>query len=259
MSLDPDTKVLRDDLRWIPASDVIAGDRLIGFRWPGERTWRTVLVNETRQLPSRTVVSCALDNGTVLRLTENQELLCIVPYFSTKWVAAKSLQHELNVGTQLNTPIRIQPLMKVWADRIPSDRLGGIRDGSTFSHSDLKITHTNRGQFIRLVNYAKARNIRFATDFKGGATSDSSFRPLGDGGDEGLVAAMLDFLSRTNSHRYFQFDASLLGGISFLIAGQRLSLGPIITEVTTDIRDVIRLDVGSVEAYLIEGFGTQDM
>lgn len=123
--LDPKTRVLRSDLRWVPIGSVSVGDSLLGVDEdvPAPRQARTIQPSKVRAVSRRTAealrILCA--DGRELVCSTDHQWLGRGASNGWKWIAAE----ELVEGSTLCAPLR------AWPDRNDRDLgyLEGIFDG----------------------------------------------------------------------------------------------------------------------------------
>jgi hypothetical protein len=123
--LDPKTRVLRSDLRWVPIGSVSVGDSLLGVDEdvPEPRQARTIQPSKVRAVSRRTAealrILCA--DGRELVCSTDHRWLGRGASNGWKWIAAE----ELVEGSTLCAPLR------AWPDRNDRDLgyLEGIFDG----------------------------------------------------------------------------------------------------------------------------------
>ena len=96
----PETRILTEDLRWVPAGDICAGMGLIGFDESlnsglgrgRTRRWRSARVMATG-IDLRDTVRLVLESGQELVCTPSHRWLCGTSYgFANQWVRADSIR-----------------------------------------------------------------------------------------------------------------------------------------------------------------------
>ena len=127
----PHTRVLTDDLEWVPVGELAEGDKIVGFDeeagTPGDyRKWRaaTVLKTGRATLPSYRVT---LEDGTEIVASAQHKWLTANVAHRNNWVTTEEL---FNVQGRWNAP-KLMKVMDVWDERHTYDAgyLAGMYDG----------------------------------------------------------------------------------------------------------------------------------
>jgi DNA-directed RNA polymerase specialized sigma24 family protein len=170
----PSTPVLTADLRWVPAGDLTAGHRLVGFDeypakrdsgWAMPRAYRTAEVLSVREL-RLSCVRVTLEDGRQVTCSTNHRWLTYRQYgyyrakreqkvsSSNSWVASA----DLLPGDRISSPLR------PWAEETSFEMgwLSGIYDGEgTVGHNNVSVSQNPGLVLDRIKQLLSSMDIPF--------------------------------------------------------------------------------------------------
>jgi len=256
-----ETRVLTEDLRWVPVGDISVGDTLIGFDEFGGtldmkfREWRraTVTQAEVKRLP---VYEICLDNGDRIEATGDHRWLAYLgfkPRNRFRWLRTDRMK-----------PGHVLPhFFDVWTEDCSREAgyLAGVfdADGCLAQH-DASHRHTNTIQFTQQKNVVWDTVCRLLAEkgFDFGfnecdMTEERGYRWM-QGRIRGGTLATMRFLGKIRPKRLLEkFDISIVG--RFVNYGQRLARVKSVRLI--GVKEVMAIET-STRTFFAEGYGSHN-
>lgn len=164
----PDHKVLRKDLQWIPAGDVVVGDVLLGFDKEGpHRSYKNAVVTRT-ECCQDLVFAVELSSGHIFKVTKEHMWLVRQQKGNTStllWKETSQLRGENDPSGY--SPSMIPKVMDVWSEDQSRNAgwISGMYDGEgdilKGSISKLSIAQNEGIVLEKLKNILTENNIKF--------------------------------------------------------------------------------------------------
>lgn len=262
MCLDPLTRVLTSDLRWVPIRNIKAGDRVIAVdeHPPGgrgkTRHMRTAIVDGSRVVV-RQAYKIHLDDGRSLICTDKHPWLSRKVSTDAKWRCIKTVRDHKNADKKdLMIGTKIRWLTKPWGESNLEDYwFGGMLDGEgcmvSKAGGNLSVCQVQGPVWDRLEAYLKNSgwHYRFEKD-EGDRPSKLGSRPV-----HKLTLSRMDeifeALGRCRPTRFigneFWVDKEIPGKSS------GIGWSTIVDIEKLDVREMIDLQT-STGTYIAEGF-----
>jgi hypothetical protein len=254
----PDTKVLTDDLRWVPAGDLKEGDGIIGFDDLPEsgkkRHYRRATITYAGRKLSR-VLRITLDDGQVLRCTPDHKWLVLDAGGTAIWMSAEEM---LRRSRRKNSHIRLPRYWNVYDTDTSygAGYLAGLLDGEGYLGAVARTTNigfiqNEGGVYTRGVTELEARGYRVVTRAKlGGFAAGDDCRQVAVVGGR---RELLRLLSEVRPMRLVEKLVSRIHTLSLVAFGI-----PNISSVEEDGEQEIAVLSSSCQTYLAEGFAAHN-
>ena len=134
----PETKVLTHDLRWVPAGDIITGQKLWGCDEQGGghrdlRKWRTSIATIHPRIV-REIIEISLSDGTKLRCSEEHPIIVATKAAGNqRWMTAREIYTRFTVPSRRGRiePTWVPKILRVWETNSSYEAgwLAGMFDG----------------------------------------------------------------------------------------------------------------------------------
>ncbi len=234
----PDTRVLTADLRWVPAGDLVPGDRLLAFdegRTAGtrRRRWRIAEVEATGRahLPSSRVT---LEDGRVITVSDNHPWLVSRPTSAlsgqnslTSWRETRDLFEYPGVGNRRGLKrtrlVDVAPVVEQ-DNSYEAGYIGGLLDGEgSLGSADSRISFAQKpGIVLDAFTAWMDANGYVLKDYGGDRGNDCRHVRIAPAYRGGGIQGTLGLLMRVRPERLIPKIALRLDGMTFY---QRQAIG----------------------------------